>query len=100
MSDRGGSGRELMPDESMRKFMQVACNTWFHKWSLRAAGLTDEEWQQATKEAWRIMEQGEEYPLVQNVMIGLIYELDARMHGGYTDTTRNKILDLIKGGAA
>lgn len=94
----GGPGCKTMRDDQLSALLHVVYNVWFCKWKSRVAGMSDDEWQQVAAEAWRIMEQGEDFPVVNNLVISLLYELSARLTGGYTEATRRKILALIEGG--
>ena len=99
MSDeRGGSGRECLPEDQLPKLLNVVYNIWYAKWKPRSAAMTDDDWTIAIEEACRIMEQGDEYPFVRNLVMTFLYELEARAFGGYTDVTREKILMLLKEG--
>ncbi len=90
----GRSFGEPMPPERMKALMNVVYNRWFLKWS-QAGRLTDATWDQMAAEADQIMRQGEQYPVVRHLVMALIYELDARLHGGYTEAGRDKPLALI-----
>ena len=87
---------KAFPDGKISTLMNAVINGWFKKW--RGMDLTDESFAEAAIEMDRLLEEGEDYPLVRNLCITLLYELDARMHGGYTETSKNKLLSLIKDG--
>lgn len=86
---------EVMPDEKLSAFLNALCNKWFKKW--RAEELTEDRFMQAWAELDDVIHQGEQYPFVRHLYIAFLYELDARRFGGYTETTRDKLLTLIKG---
>lgn len=91
MSNRTYGGP--LPDEKFPALMNALFNVWFRKWkNIRA----DEEYDAAAVELNRIMEQGDQYPAVKHLCISLLYELEARMHGGYTKTGRDKLLAIIQ----
>ena len=81
-------------DEKLSALMNVLYNTWFQKWRHRMKAESD--FDAAWDELDIIMRQGEQYPVVKHLCISLLYELDARLHGGYTETTRDKLLALIR----
>ena len=83
-----------IPDEKLNALLNVLLNTWFRKWRTRMTAEVN--FDAAWRELDRIMEQGEQYPVVRHLCIALLYELDARLHGGYTETTRDKLLTLIR----
>lgn len=83
-----------IPDEKLNALMNVLVNIWFKKW--RHMATTENRFDQAWKELDVIMNQGQAYPVVRHLCIALLYELDARLHGGYTETTRDKLLTLIR----
>lgn len=93
-TERGGSGCRTIPDEQLPKLLNVVYNVWYAKWKNRKT-MTDDDWTLAIGEACRIMEQGDEYPVVRNLVMTFLYELEARAFGGYTETTRGKIMQLI-----
>ena len=82
-----------MPDEKMTVFMNTVYNKWFRKW--RNVELTDDAYDQMISGLDRILKDGEEYPLVRGLCLVFLYELDARHFGGYTETTRDKLLTII-----
>lgn len=84
-----------IPDEKLSALMNVLFNTWFKKW--RTKMTSENNFDAAWRELDIIMRQGEQYPVVANLCISLLYELDARLHGGYSEVTRKKILSIIKG---
>lgn len=84
---------DVMPAQQMKAFMNVLYNRWFLKWSKRE--IDEAAWEELAGEANQIMSQGEQYPVVKNLVIAMLYELDARMHGGYTETSKKKLLELI-----
>lgn len=98
MSDRGGSGRIVIPDNKLSSLLNIVYNVWFAKWRMQAVTMHEDDprWDQMLSEAWQIMAQGEEYPVVSHLVITFLYELEARAFGGYSETTRNKILDLVR----
>lgn len=99
MSVRGGSGRQTIQDDQLKSLLQVVYNVWFRKWKSRiAAAMSDDDWHQMITEAWNIMEQGEEYPIVKHLVITFLYELEARAFDGYTETTKDKLIKIIKEG--
>lgn len=95
MSDNRNFGKPI-PDDKMNALLKVLVNTWWAKW--RRMALNDDLFLQAMHEWEQIMKQGDEYPMVTHLGISFLYELSARLTGGYTDTTRNKILSIIQGG--
>lgn len=98
MSERGGSGRIQIPDAKLSSLLNIVYNVWFIKWRTQVVSMQDGDprWDQLLAEAWQIMAQGEQYPLVSNLVITFLYELEARAFGGYSETTRTKILDLVR----
>lgn len=92
----GRSFGQPIPDTHLKPLMNVIYNTWFGKWKLRAAKLTDEDFDKAMAELDHIMEQGKGYPIVRNLAITFLYELSARKNGGYTETERDKLLSIIQ----
>lgn len=81
-------------DEQLSALMNVLVNCWWQKWKRQPA--TDEIFLRACDELDTIMKQGEQYPVVRNLGITFLYELSARMHGGYTETERDKLVALIQ----
>lgn len=84
---------QVMASDKMNALLNVTYNKWFLKWARQP--LTDQAWNTLMAEADQIMSQGEQYPVVRHLVISLLYELDARMHGGYTETSRDKLLAMI-----
>lgn len=82
-----------IPDDKLSAFMNVLFNVWFRKHRRLS---TDLDFDIAWDELDIIMAQGDQYPVVRHLGIVLLYELDARMHGGYTETTKEKLLELIR----
>lgn len=93
-TDRGGSGRECVPEDQLPKLMNVIYNVWWQKW--RNAAMDDDAWSDAIDEACKIMAQGDRFPFVQNLVMTFLYELEARAFGGYTDVTSGKVMMLLK----
>ena len=58
--------------------------------------MNDASFDAALGEMMQIMNQGEAYPVVRHLGITFIYELDARMHGGYTEAGRDKLMAIIR----
>lgn len=86
---------KAIPDEYLSTALNNLYNVWFRKY--KKMKLDDNTFNQAFDEAyWEIVAQYDEYPFVSHMFIALIYELDARMHGGYTETSRDKLLALIR----
>ena len=81
-------------DKDMSKALKLLYNTWFRKWRYE---VNEQRWQEAAEEGYEIIRDFDQYPVVWNLFISLLYELDARVHGGYTEITRDKILSVIKG---
>jgi hypothetical protein len=81
-----------IPDDKLSALMNVLYNVWFKKWKHET---TEKSLDTAINELSKIMEQGQEYPVVAHLSMALLYELDARIHGGYTQTTRDKLLKPI-----
>ena len=86
---------KTIPDKQLSEIMNEVFNGWFKRW--KKVELNDDKFNQAFDEIWEIMRVNDEYPVVAHLCISLLYELDARLHGGYTETTRDKLLTLIKG---
>lgn len=84
---------QAIPDDKLSALMNVLYNGWFKKWKSRMT--SEAEFDAAWSELDAIMRQGEQYPVVSHLCISLLYELDARLNGGYTETTRDKLLMLI-----
>lgn len=76
--------------------MNVIFNIWFSKWKKLPPQALDTDWDKCMNEALRIMEQGDQYPIVKHLMISFIYELAARIRGEYTETEKNKLMELIR----
>lgn len=95
-TDRGGYGRECIPDDQLPKLMNVIYNVWWSKWRPRAAVMDDEAWDEAIREACKILEQGDRFPIVKNLMMSFLYELEARAFGGYTDVTSWKVMTMLE----
>lgn len=82
-------------NEKLSEVMNRLYNVWFRKW--REGKLSDVSFDMAFDEAYYdIIREFDEYPVVSHLFISLIYELDARRHGGYTKSTRNKLLQMIQ----
>lgn len=45
--------------------------------------MTDADWRACIEECDRMIAQGPQYPLVEKVMMALLYEIDARQKGRY-----------------
>lgn len=93
MEDNGGMSPASNKDIS--KALKLLYNTWFKEWGDK---VSDQRWDEMVREGYGYLQGLEQYPVVWNLYFSLLYELSARLTGGYTETTRNKILDLIKGG--
>ena len=74
---------EPMPDATLKAFLDTAVNRWFAKWRRKAATMTDADWRACIEECDRMIAQGPQYPLVEKVMMALLYEIDARQKGRY-----------------
>ena len=83
-----------IPNEKLSELMNTVFNVWFKKW--KRVSMTDASFDEAFDEVCEIMKQYDEYPVASHLCISLLYELDARMFGGYTETTKDKVLQLIK----
>ena len=70
-----------MPDDKLRKFLNVLLNVWFLKWK-RKKKMTDTDWGSCIEELDRIISQGEQYPVVDALSMALLHELDLRSHNG------------------
>ena len=66
-----------MPDDKLRKFLNVLLNVWFLKWK-RKKKMTDADWGSCIEELDRIISQGEQYPVVDALSMALLHELDLR----------------------
>ncbi len=73
---------ESIPDDKLRRLLNVIVNTWFAKWASRAGKLTEQEWDACFAEAVTISEQGVQYPIVIKLLRAFLEELDARWRGG------------------
>ena len=82
-------------DEKLTTAMKLLYNGWFARWRNR---VSEDTWQTIMEEGYAAIEDLQEYPAVWNIFISLLYELSARLTGGYTEVTRNKILNIIKEG--
>lgn len=86
---------EVIPDSMFSVFMNRLYNVWFRRWKNR---MTEEaNFEAALNELGVILSEGGKYPAVKHMCITLLYELEARLCGGYSETTRNKLLTLIGG---
>ena len=90
------TGRQVIPDEKLPALMNVIYNKWFSKWRNRSSQLAAGEWDECYAEAMRIMQQGDEYPIVRNLIVTFLYELAARIRGEYTEVERDKLLEIIE----
>ena len=86
---------KAIPNKQLSAVMNDLFNIWFKKYKVME--LDDDTFNKAFDEVYEeIMLPNDEYPVVSHLAISLIYELDARMHGGYTETSRDKLLALIR----
>ena len=84
-----------IPNKMISEVMNQLFNGWFKKW--RTVELDDAKFNLAFDELYAdIMRKYDQYPVVSHLAISLLYELDARMHGGYTETSKGKLLMTIK----
>ena len=82
-----------LTDAEMSTFMNAFYNTWWRAWKNSS---TDEEFEAAWKDLNRLTAQRKTNPIVRNLAIAFLYELDAKMHGGgYTQTGAEKLVKLI-----
>lgn len=73
---------EAIPDEKLKKLLNVLYNGWFDKWRRRAHQLTDQERAKALDELRGIVSQGEQYPIAEALSLAFYAEIDARSNGG------------------
>lgn len=85
---------KVIPYPKMREAMSTIYNKWWLKWKDKMQ--TEEDFMNAMRELDPILELGEEYPVIKHMAVSLLYDLDARLYGGYTETTRSKILSIIE----
>lgn len=90
-------GDKIIPEAELPKVLNELYNSWFLKWRDKASTMTDSDWDDMVDAVDPIWKLGEQYPIVNHLVITFLYELDARMHGGYTETTKNKLIKLIGG---
>lgn len=86
---------KVIQDDKLSAVLGQMFNVWFKKW--KKTELNDKLFDEATDEIWEIMMAYGDYPLIAHLGVAFLYELDARMHGGYTETTKRKLFDVIKG---
>lgn len=69
--------QNAIPDEKLKKFLQVLCNVWFEKWK-RRKNMMDDEWSQCIHELDHIMLQGKGFSIVEELSMAMLKELDRR----------------------
>ena len=80
-------------DSDLATAMNKLYNKWFRSWRGK---VNDQRWEEMVKEGYDIACEYEQYPVVWNMFFALLYELSARIHGGYTQAPRRKVLEIIK----
>lgn len=85
-----------IPDPDLRRVLDLLYNQWFKQWK---NVQTEEEFDQAAAAWMEIMEDCgyEKFPAVHGLGLVLIYEVEARLHHGYTQVTRDKVESCIRG---
>lgn len=68
---------------------------WFEKWKMIR---TEEQFDAATAAWMQLMRKFQfwKFPTVAHVGISVIYELDGRLHAGFTECTSKKLLSLLE----
>jgi len=84
-----------IPDSVLSEAMNKLYNGWFRKWRGRIEGLSDPEFDAMMTEATAMIDQYAQYPLVRNLVISFVYELDSRLHSGYTKQSAEKLARII-----
>lgn len=84
---------KAIPNEDLSKVMRQI-SKWWLKW--KAAKITENSFMEAWAEIDDITRNYMSYPMVRHLYLSFIYELDARLYGGYTEMTRTKLLSIIR----
>lgn len=94
--DRKNDANSLaVPDNVLSQALNKIYNSWFRKWRDKIATLSDAEFDALMTEATAMIDQYAQYPLVRNLVISFVYELDARLHSGYTKQSAEKLARII-----
>ncbi len=89
-------GKKTIPDDTLSDVLNRLYNEWFRTYRKKIGSMTDDDWNKMVDDIEPVWKLGEQYPIVNHLVLSFLYELDARMHGGYTETTKDKLMRVIK----
>ena len=78
-----------MPNDKISKMLGVLYNKWFVKWRDKALYMTKTDWKTCIDELHFIANQGKDYPIVSNLAIAFLDEIEARSLGEYKNSLKN-----------